>query len=151
MPAVSLECETGGMRSVIRVLVSAFALWLTTLIVGGSGDHGVWIVPIVADNYGRIATYVVVALIFGLVNAIIKPIVKLFSLPFYILTLGLFTFIVNAFMLQITSWLADALTLTFHVNRFFWDAILGAIVISLVSTVVSLILPDSWEGKAVDR
>lgn len=131
----------------VRTLISALAIWVATLVLPGisvnpGGDQAV---------ANKVLTFLAIALIFGLVNAIIKPIVKLFSLPFYILTLGLFTFIVNAFMLQITSWLADALTLTFHVNRFFWDAILGAIVISLVSTVVSLILPDSWEGKAVDR
>ena len=72
----------------------------------------------------------------------IKPIVKLFSLPFIVLTLGLFTFIVNAFMLQITEWICDWLDLAFTIDEFFWDAVLAAIVITFVSWVLNLVLPD---------
>lgn len=126
----------------VRVLVNALAIWVATLAVPGLSVH---------SNGNAVAnqflTYVAIALIFGFLNAVLKPVVKLLSLPLYVLTLGLFTFIVNALMLQVTSWLAGKLTLTFHVHQFFWDAVLGAIVISLVSMVVSLILPDSWEGK----
>ena len=82
------------------------------------------------------------AVIFGLVNAFVKPIAKLFSLPFIILTLGLFTLVVNALMLQMTSWLAGALNLDFHVDSFFWDAILGALVITFVSLLLNILIPD---------
>ena len=86
----------------IRVAVNGVALWVAALVVSGvhlgEGD---------ASVTSNILAIVLVALLFGLINAFIKPIVKLLSLPFVILTLGLFTFIVNAFMLQITEWIAD--------------------------------------------
>lgn len=132
---------------IVRALINALAIWVATLVI-----PGITIDPKGGQAFAnQFLTFVAIAVIFGLVNAIIKPVVKLFSIPFYILTLGLFTFIVNAFMLQLTSWLSSALTLTFHVQHFLWDAILGAIVVSLVSLVVSLILPDSWEGKELPR
>ena len=85
---------------------------------------------------------VVVALIFGIVNAFIKPILKLISLPLIILTLGLFVFIVNALMLQLTSWLAGKFDLAFNVEHFFWDAIFGALIITFVSMLLSFIKTD---------
>ena len=83
-----------------------------------------------------------VALVFGLVNAVVKPIAKFLSFPVIILTLGLFTFIVNAFMLQLTEWIADPLGLSFTIDEFFWDAVLGAIVITIVSMILGWVLPD---------
>lgn len=127
----------------VRVLTNALAIWVATLVVPGI-DIGARAGQGFANEF---LTFAGIGLIFGVVNALIKPLVQLLSIPFYILTLGLFTFIVNAFMLQITSWLANPLTLTFHIDSFFWSAILGAIVVSLVSTIVSLMLPDRWEGK----
>ena len=91
-------------------------------------------------------TILVVAVIFGLVNAFVKPIAKLFSLPLIILTLGLFTLVVNALMLQLTSWLAGALNLDFHVDSFFWDAIFGALVITFVSLLLNMLIPSGREG-----
>ena len=89
-----------------------------------------------------VLTVLFVALVFGVINAFIKPIVKLFSLPFIVLTLGLFTFIVNAFMLQITEWICDWLDLAFTIDEFFWDAVLAAVMITFVSWVLNLVLPD---------
>src|SRR5690606_23885932 len=91
------EWQTGSMRTIVRVLVSAFALWLTTLIVGGSGAHGVWIEPIsdvpaepAADyRIGYIITLLLVALVFGLVNGTLGKVVRFVSIPLYIITLGL--------------------------------------------------------------
>jgi putative membrane protein len=80
--------------------------------------------------------------IFGIVNAIIKPIIKLLSLPLIILTLGLFVFIVNALMLELTSWLASIWDLSFHVDNFFWDAILGALIITFVELLLSFVKRD---------
>lgn len=123
----------------IKVGVNAVAIWLATLVVPGigigaqGGDAGA------LEN---VLTFLVVGLIFGIVNAVLKPIVKLLSLPFYILTLGLFAFIVNAFMLQITEWISQATSLTFYIDDFFWSAILAAIVITFVSMLINLALPD---------
>lgn len=121
----------------IRVGINAVALWVAALVVPGVD---------LAENQTswttKVVTIVLVALLFGLVNAVIKPIVKFFSFPFVILTLGLFTFVVNAFMLQITEWISDGVGLSFRIDSFFWDAVLAAIVITLVSWVLSVILPD---------
>ena len=64
------------------------------------------------------------------------------SLPALILTLGLFTFIVNAFMLQITEWISEPLGLSFSIDKFFWDAVMAAVIITLVSWVLSVVLPE---------
>lgn len=121
----------------IRVAVNGVALWVAALVIDGVR---------LGEGEGsfteKLATIVLVALLFGVVNAVIKPIVKLFSLPFIILTLGLFTFIVNAFMLQITEWIADPLGLVFSIDEFFWDAVLAAVVITFVSWVLNVVLPD---------
>jgi putative membrane protein len=90
----------------------------------------------------------VVAVIFGLINAVIKPVVKFFAFPFIILTLGLLTLVINAAMLELTSWVAGGLRLAFHVDEFFWDAVLGGIIITFVSMILHLILPD---GNDVHR
>ncbi len=121
----------------IRVGINAVALWVAALVVSG--------VNLAEDQVStgrKILTIVLVALVFGLVNAVIKPIAKFFSFPFIILTLGLFTFVVNAFMLQITEWISDAVGLSFTIDAFFWDAVLAAIVITLVSWVLSVVLPE---------
>lgn len=121
----------------IRVGINAVALWVAALVVQG--------VDLAEDQVStgrKILTIVLVALVFGLVNAVIKPIAKFFSFPFIVLTLGLFTFIVNALMLQITEWISNGLGLSFSIDHFFWDAVLAAIVITLVSWVLSVVLPE---------
>lgn len=120
---------------IIRLLVNGFALWVATQIVDG--------VTISSDSTSsEILTLLVVALIFGLVNAFIKPVVQLLSLPLLVLTLGLFTLIVNALMFWLTSGIADVLDVPFHVEGFFWEAVLGALVVSFVSWILNLLLPD---------
>jgi putative membrane protein len=121
----------------IRVGVNGVALWVAALVLPGinlaEGDVG----------WGRkLWTIFFVAVIFGVVNAIIKPIAQLLSLPFIVLTLGLFIFIVNAFMLQLTEWVSGWLDLSFSIENFFWDAIFGAIIITLVSWVLNVVLPE---------
>ncbi len=115
----------------VRVLINAAALWVATQIVPG--------IAIGSSNY--LVTLLVVAVIFGLVNAIIKPILAILTCPLYILTLGLFTFVVNALMLLLTSALASAVGLTFTVAGFI-PALLGAIVISIVSFLLSLVIGE---------
>ncbi|MFD8223774.1 phage holin family protein [Streptomyces massasporeus] len=89
----------------------------------------------------EVGTLIIVALLFGLVNFLVKPFVKLLSLPLLILTLGLFTLVVNALMLLLTSWLADKLDLSFHVEGF-WTAVVGGLIISVVSWALHVVLPD---------
>jgi len=126
------------MQLIIKIVVNAVAIWVATAVVPGvrvsEGD---------ASLGRKIITLLVVGAIFGLVNALIKPIVKLFSLPFYVLTLGLFAFIVNALMLMLASWLAEQLNISFHIDDFFWSAIGAAIVVTFVSMVLNLVLPDN--------
>ncbi|MGW4999101.1 phage holin family protein [Streptomyces hydrogenans] len=88
-----------------------------------------------------VGTLLLVALVFGLVNFLVKPIVKLLTLPLFILTLGLITLVVNALMLLLTSWLADLFDLSFHVNGF-GTAVVGGLVISVVSWALNILLPD---------
>jgi putative membrane protein len=125
------------MNFVIKVAVNAVALWVAALVVSGvnlAENSATWT--------SKLVTIVLVALLFGLVNAVIKPIAKLLSFPAIILTLGLFTFIVNAFMLQITEWISDAVGLSFTIQHFFWDAVFAAVIITLVSWVLSVVLPE---------
>ena len=121
------------MNFLIRVVINALALgvacWLfDDIYVSGSGSQQFW-------------TLLGVAVIFGLVNAIVSPIVKLLSLPFIVLTLGLLLFVINAFMLLLTGWLSEQVGLDFHVDGF-WTAVWGAIVISIASWIFGSILED---------
>src|SRR5438093_4826134 len=117
---------------ILRRLINAAGLFVATKLIAG--------IQIAENNYWF--TLLVVALIFGVINALVKPILALLTCPLYILTLGLFTFVVNALMLVLTSAIAEALNLGFHVNTFFWDAIGGAIIISIVSFLLSHLVPD---------
>jgi putative membrane protein len=123
------------MGFLIKVGVNAVALWVAA-----------WLVPGITFGEGKFgskfATIVLVAVVFGVINAVVKPIAKLLSFPFIILTLGLFTFVVNAFMLQLTEWVADPLGLSFTIAHFFWDAVLGALIITIVSIVLGWVIPD---------
>jgi putative membrane protein len=124
------------MSFLIKVLVNGVALWIASVLLGGIefGSEG--------DTTTQVVTIGAVALIFGILNAVIKPILMVLSLPLLVLTLGLFTFIVNAVMLWLTSWLSDSFGLDFTVEGFFWDAVLGALVITLVSLILNAVLPD---------
>lgn len=88
------------------------------------------------------------AVIFGFINAIIKPIVQVISLPLYILTLGLIHIVINALMLWLTSWISeDILGWGLFIDHFWWTAIWAAIVLSLVSWVLSLVTPDASDAR----
>jgi putative membrane protein len=122
------------MRFVIRLLINAAALWVAIRFVPGIGFAG--------DEVALL----LVALIFGLVNAIVRPVLTLLSLPILILTLGLFTFVINALMLWLTSALSGAFGLGFRVDGFL-PALLGALVVTIVSAVLSLLLRDVGRGR----
>jgi len=123
---------------VIRVLVNGVALWVAASLI-----PGIHLADNPASTSNHLVTILWVAVIFGLLNALIKPILTILSLPVIILTLGLFTLIVNAAMLELTSWFAGKFSLDFHVDQFFWDAVLGAIIITIVSMLLNAILPDN--------
>jgi putative membrane protein len=116
-----------------------------TIANAGALAVAVWLldkITLTGDSAGKKAvTLLLVALIFGLVNFLVKPLVKLLSVPLLILTLGLFTLIVNALMLLLTSWLADKVDVSFHVEGF-WTAVLGGLIISVVSWALNVVLPD---------
>lgn len=127
------------MRSFIRILVNAFALWLTTLIVGGSGEHGIWISPFDNDTWGLVATLLLVALVFGLVNGTLGSLVRIVSFPLYILTLGLFGLIVNGFLIWVVAWLSGLVGFGLNVGGFWWG-VLGALVLSILSGILNALL-----------
>lgn len=116
-------------RMLIRWLINTLALFVAVQFVRGISFSGPW------------WALVLVALIFGLVNSLIKPIVKLFSCPLIILTLGLFTLIINAVMLGLTSWLSGWLGLHFVVQGF-WAAFWGALVVSIVSFLLTMLIGE---------
>lgn len=123
---------------IIKLLANAVALAVAAWLVSGITIQG-------ATTGRRILTLLIVAAIFGLVNAVVKPIVKLLSLPFIILTLGLLIFVINAAMLMLTSWITGKLDVQFHVADFWPSALLGALVITVVGMLLNAVLPDKAE------
>jgi putative membrane protein len=121
-----------AMSFLLRLIINAVALLITAYIIPGIHLGAARPHPTTNDWI----TLLIVALIFGLVNAAIRPILILLSLPLEIITLGLFIFVINAFMLLLTSWIAQALGLGFRVDRFL-TALLGALIISIVSFVLN--------------
>ncbi len=117
------------MRFVIRTLVTALALWVAVEIVPGVDYQGEWV------------QLLLVALVLGVLNALVRPLLLFLSCPMLILTLGLFTLVINALILWLTGALAGKLGLGFHVAGF-WSAFLGAFVISIVSFLLSVFAPD---------
>jgi putative membrane protein len=122
----------------IRILTNACALAVAAWLFKDIRFTG-------HSDRDRFITLVIVALLFGVVNEFVRPVVAFLSLPLYLLTLGLMFFVVNALMLLLTSWLADQLDVGFHV-RGFWTAVFGSIVISIVSWVVGQVLPEPRRG-----
>jgi putative membrane protein len=126
-------------RLIMRLLAGAVALAVAAGLI-----DGISVGP--GTTTERVITLLAVAVIFGLVNAIVRPIVRLISLPLFIITLGLFTFVVNALMLLLTAWIGDQFDLAFEVNGF-WSALLGALIISVVTFLLNVLLPDKYEGR----
>jgi putative membrane protein len=126
------------MRFLMRIVVTAIALWASTRLVAGITFHGTWL-----DLAG-------VALVFGILNSFIRPILTFLAFPLLIVTLGLFTFVLNAVMLLLTSALSSKFGFDFHVAGF-WPAFWGAIVIGIVSFLLSMFLPDGKRIDADDR
>ena len=118
------------MKLILRILINAAAIWLASLLLDGFSFSG------------NIFSLIVVGIIFGLVNAFIRPVVKLLTLPITVITLGLFTLVINTIMLMLTVWFSSALSLTGGLFANIFVAFVGAIIISVVSTMLSWFLPD---------
>ena len=118
------------MRFIFGLLASAGALGVAVWLVDGFEFDGTW------------WQFLIVAAILGVANAIVKPILKFFSIPFIVVTLGLFLFITNAFTLQIVVWLSELFDLGLTSTGFFWATFWASIVVSIVSWLINVILPD---------
>ncbi len=123
------------MRFLVRLLVNAVALWLTTLIVAG--------VSVVAfppgDTAAVVLTYLLVALIFGIVNGVIGNFIRIVAFPLYILTLGLLALLVNGVLLLLVSWISGLLGFGLVVNGFWWGVV-GALVLALLSWLIGILI-----------
>lgn len=122
------------MSLVVRFLINAAALAVAAWLLPGITLEG-------ATASDRALTLAIVAAIFGLVNVVVRPIVKLLTLPLIILTLGLVIFVINALMLLLTSRLTEELDVAFHVDGFD-TALIGALIIAVVGWLVALVVPD---------
>jgi putative membrane protein len=117
------------MPFLIRLLVNAAALWVAARLVPG------------VSYDGGVLPFLGVALVFGVINAILRPVLKLLTLPLIIVTLGFFALVVNGLMLWLTSSLSASLGLGFHVSGF-WPAFFGALVVSVVSLILSMLIRE---------
>ena len=140
-PASLASCSVSFMQQfLLRLVSNAIALYVAAYLVNG--------IQFAENGQVDVGSLVVVALTFGIVNAVIKPIVQIVTCPAYVLTLGLFTFIVNAWMLILTDRLTGLFNVTFRVDGF-WPAFLGAAVISLVSFLLSILISDKNDKERV--
>jgi len=123
-------------RSVVtKVAINAVSIWIATLVIPGVSVGG-------ASLGQQVLTLVIVGVLFGLINTFIKPIVKLFTLPLYLFTLGLISFVVNALMLKIVEWLSGRIGIAFDAGPFFWSTLGAAVIVTFVSMILNVIVPD---------
>jgi putative membrane protein len=121
------------LRFLIRTAATAVGLWVATALPGISVSG--------ATGWSNALTLFGVAIIFGVVNAVLKPIIKVLGCLFYLVTLWLIAFVVNALLFLLVGWLAEKLGLAFEVSGF-WSAFWGAIIVSIVSWAITVVLPD---------
>ena len=122
-------------RFLIRTAATAVGLWVATALISGITVSG-------ASGWSNALTLFAVAIIFGVVNAVLKPIIQVLGCLFYLVTLWLIAFVVNALLFLLVSWLAGLLQLPFHVQGF-WSAFWGAIIVSIVSWAITVVVPDT--------
>jgi putative membrane protein len=128
------------MSYLIRLVISALALWIATLLIGG--------VQVTTHSTGKeVLTILVVAIIFGIVNAVLRPIIKTVGCAFYVLTLGLISLVVNGLLFLLVSWISGEAGIPFHVQNFWPSAVLGALIVGLVSWLLGIVVPDTAQGK----
>jgi len=122
------------MGILIRLVITAVSLWIATLVVDG--------INLTADTTpGKAGTLLAVAAIFGIVNAILRPIIKMIGCGLYVLTLGLIALVVNGLLFLLVSWIAGKADLPFHVDGFV-SAVLGALLVGIVSWLLNMLIPD---------
>lgn len=128
------------MRFLIKLVITAAAVWLATIVVPGIHLHA-------HTTTDKIATLIVVALIFGVINAVLKPIAKTLGCLAYAVTFGLISIVVNGLLFWLTSYVAGKLKIPFHITGF-GPAVLGALLVGVVGWVLSLILePDDHKNE----
>jgi putative membrane protein len=123
-------------KFVIRWIINAIALYLAIFLLDGRG----------VDFSGNWLSIIWLALIFGLVNAFLRPLLSVLTCPLIILTLGLFTLLINTFLFWLTGWIGQAFSLGLSVNGF-WPAFLGGVIVSVVSIALSMIFKDELKKK----
>jgi putative membrane protein len=124
-----------AMGILIRLVITAVALWIANLVIDG--------IRLTTDSVpSKIGTLLAVAVIFGIVNAVLRPIIKTVGCGLYVLTLGLISLIVNGLLFLLTSWIAGELNLPFHVDNFWPSAVFGALLVGIVSWVLNALVPD---------
>ena len=124
-------------RFVLRVIVNAVALWLTTFILA---DH-VSVVPYADDDMvATVLTYLLLGLIFGLVNGVIGNAIRIVAFPLYVLTLGLISLIVNGLLFWLVAWISGLLGFGLFVTGEFWWGVLGAVVLGIIAWLIGIIL-----------
>jgi putative membrane protein len=137
------------MKLFLRFLVSAVALWITTLLFSEDGIDSAFGRPtrieLTDDSFSGpwFGTLLLVALIFGVVNAVLQPIVKTIGCAAYALTLGLIALVINGALLMLTEWIADQLGMGFEVANFWPSAVLGALVIGLISWLLNMFVTSA--------
>ncbi len=132
------------MSFLLRVLVNALAIWVAAWILPGMGiaaDPSV-VSAVGGETAASVLAYLFVGLVFGVVNAVVRPVLSILSLPITCLTLGLFAVVVNAAMLWLTSWLSSFTPLRLEIDSFLWTAVLATLIIGVVSLVMGWIVPD---------
>ncbi|TLF75278.1 phage holin family protein [Nocardia cyriacigeorgica] len=125
------------MQLVLRLIINAFAIWLAATWI----DKIDIISPEDQGNGAKIITLLAVAAVFTAVNALVKPIVQLLSLPLVIVTLGLFLLVVNALMLWLTAWITEFTDYGLRIDGF-WAAFWGAIIVTVVNWLLGVLVPD---------
>ena len=123
------------MGILIRLVITAVSLWIATLVIDG--------IELTAESTTtKAGTLLGVAVIFGVVNAVLRPIIKSIGCGLYVLTLGLISLVINGLLFLLVSWIAGQFDLPFHVDDFWPSAILGALLVGVVSWVLNLLVPD---------
>jgi putative membrane protein len=127
------------MGIIIRLVITAVSLWIATSVIDG--------IQLTTESLsGKVGTLLAVAVIFGVVNAVLRPIIKTVGCGLYVLTLGLIAIVVNGLLFMLTSWIADQFDLPFHVDGFWPHAVLGALLVGVISWILNLLVPDGRDN-----
>ena len=129
---------SGAMGILIRLVITAVSLWIATVVIDG--------IRLTTDSFGgKVGTLLAVAVIFGIVNAVLRPIIKTIGCGLYVLTLGLISLVVNGLLLLLVSWISTQVDLPFHVDDFWPSAVLGALLVGVVSWLLNMLVPDGGD------